>query len=98
MELLYKAAKLNKRIINIGSHASDFTFKYRYAVEKRALREANNNLFCDGVNTTCLNFGYFDSPKVDHVKEKKMTIEYCVEIIDWVLKQPYRLKELTICP
>ena len=45
IELLYKAAELGKKIINIGSHASDYTFNMKYAVEKKALREANRNCF-----------------------------------------------------
>jgi len=32
------------------------------------------------------------------VKADKMSIEYCVSVIDWVLKQPHRIKDLTICP
>jgi hypothetical protein len=52
VDMLYKAAALNKRIINIGSHASDFTYLHKYAVEKRALREANNQLFIAGKKTT----------------------------------------------
>ena len=60
VEMLYKAAKLDKRIINIGSHASDFTYLHEYAVEKKALREANAMMFIKGIKTTCLNFGYID--------------------------------------
>ena len=38
-------------------HASDYTFNFKYAVEKKALREANQ-LFPDGIKTTCINFGH----------------------------------------
>jgi len=27
-----------------------------------------------------------------------MSIEYCVSIIEWILKQEHRVKELTVCP
>jgi len=37
VNLLYQAADLKKKIINIGSLASDYTYLYRYGVEKKAL-------------------------------------------------------------
>jgi len=98
--MLYQAADLNKRIINIGSNSPDETkkIKHIYSVEKTALDAANHQLFYQGVNTTIVRFGYFDSPRVAHIDKKKMTIEYCVSIIDWILKQPHRIKDITICP
>ena len=100
VELLYEAAELQKRIINIGSNAPDETKKqaHIYAVEKTALDKANHQLYYQGINTTIVRFGYFDSPRVEHIRERKMTIEYCVYIIDWVLQQPHRIKEITVCP
>src|SRR6056300_876797 len=96
--MLYEAANLNKKIINIGSHASDYTFKYRYAVEKKALREANHNLFTEGYNTTCVNFGFIDTESQKDKDVPKMSVDYCVNIIDWILKQPHKVKEITITP
>jgi len=100
VELLYKAAELNKRIINIGSNAPDETKHqpHKYAVEKFALDKANEQLFYQGVNTTILRFGYFDSPRVEHINKPKMSIEYCISIIDWVLEQPHRVKDITVVP
>ena len=100
VNLLYRAAELNKRIINIGSNSPDETkrVKHIYAVEKSALDKANHQLFYQGINTTIVRFGYFDSPRVAHINKKKMTIEYCVSIIDWILQQPHRIKEITVCP
>lgn len=98
VEMLYEAAKLDKRIINIGSHASDYTNRDRYAVEKKALREANHQLFSNGISTTIINFGYFDTPRVNHYNGDKMNVDYCCSVINWVLKQPHRVKEITVCP
>ena len=97
VDMLYKAAALNKRIINIGSHASDFTYLHKYAVEKRALREANNQLFTAGKKTTCLNFGYFDTERSAHKDVEKMPLDYVIDVIEWVLIQEYNVKELTVC-
>ena len=100
VELLYKAAELNKRIINIGSNAPDETKKqpHKYAIEKFALDKANEQLFYQGINTTVIRFGYFDSPRVEHINKPKMSIEYCISIIDWVLEQPHRIKDITVVP
>lgn len=100
VNLLYQAAELNKRIINIGSNSPDETkrVKHIYAVEKSALDKANHQLFYQGINTTIVRFGYFDSPRVAHIDKKKMSIEYCVSIIDWILNQPHKVKEITVCP
>ena len=100
VELLYKAAELDKRIINIGSNSPDETKRqpHIYAIEKGALDKANEQLFYQGVNTTCVRFGYFDSPRVSHIDKKKMTIDYCIDIIKWALEQEHRVKDLTVCP
>ena len=100
VELLYKAAELKKRIINIGSNSPDQrrdTIR-TYPAEKAALDYANDQLFYVGVDTTIVRFGYFDSPRVAHIDKPKMTISYCVSVIDWILDQPHRVKEITVCP
>lgn len=100
VELLYDAAALDLKIINIGSNSPDQNKSkpHVYQIEKGALDKANDQLFYQGIDTTIIRFGYFDSPRVEHVKDKKMSIEYCVSIIEWVLKQKHRVKELTVCP
>jgi len=101
VDMLYKAAKMNKRIINIGSSGSYLICHplkkiYKYGIEKKALRDASNQLFWNGVDTTCINFGFFDTERVAHIDKPKMRVEYCVEVIDWILNQPYRVKELCV--
>tara|TARA_B100001142_G_C14230051_1_gene615023 strand:- start:630 stop:1064 length:435 start_codon:yes stop_codon:yes gene_type:complete len=100
VELLYKAAELGKRIINIGSNSPDEDKKdpQPYAVEKAALDKANHQLFYQKVNTTIIRFGYFDSPRVAEVDRKKMSLQYCISIIEWVLEQEHRVKDITVCP
>jgi hypothetical protein len=101
VKLLYQAAALKiPCIINIGSNGSDGikTYEHLYAVEKAALDKANEQLFYNGVNTTVLRFGWIDTPRVSQVTESKMSVEYCGDVIDWVLAQPHRVKELTITP
>ena len=100
VDLLYKAAELNKRIINIGSNSPDQDKKipWKYAVQKAALDKANEQLFYQGVNTTIVRFGYFDSPRVEFIDAKKMSIDYCVGVIGWVLRQPHRVKDITVVP
>ena len=99
VELLYEAAELDKRIINIGSRVSDGIIKnknrFPYAVQKSALVKANELLYYQGVDTSIIKFAGFDSPTNNSTKPK-MTIGYCVSVVDWVLNQPYRVKELTV--
>lgn len=98
VNLLYKAAELNKRIINIGSNSPDQSKKvpWPYQAEKAALDVANNQLFYQGVNTTIIRFGYFDSPRVAHIDAPKLSLDYCVSIVEWILNQPHRIKDITI--
>ena len=100
VNLLYRAAELDKRIINIGSNSPDEPKRrpWIYQVEKFALDKANEQLFYQGINTTIVRFGYFDSPRVAHIEADKMSISYCVSIIEWILNQPHRVKDITICP
>mgnify|MGYP000848363256 CR=1 FL=1 len=100
VELLYEAAKLNKKIINIGSNSPDGikTKPHIYAVEKSALDKANEQLFYQGVDTCIVRFGYIDTPRVEHVDDKKMSVDYACNVIFWILEQPHRVKEITICP
>jgi hypothetical protein len=85
VQMLFQAAELNKRIINIGSNSPDQDKKkpHIYQIEKFALDKANDQLFYQGVNTTIIRFGY--------------SIPYCVSVIDWVLNQPHRIKDITVC-
>lgn len=102
VELLYKAAFMDKQIINIGSTASEWIKGYkpsfRYGLEKSALRQANEQLYWQGVRTTILNLGYFDTERSAGIDKPKMSLEYVVDLIDWVLDQPYAVKEVTVAP
>ena len=100
VELLYEAAELDKSIINIGSNSPDGNKSWRhpYAVQKAALDKANEQLFYLGVNTTIVRFGRFDTARVAHIDAPKMPVSYCVEVIGWILSQPHRVKDMTVCP
>ena len=99
VELLYKAAP-HKKVINIGSNSSDGIKKYlhKYSIEKAALEKANEQLFYQGMDTSLVKFGYFDTERVAHIDKPKMSIEYVVSVIDWILEQPHRIKDITIAP
>ena len=102
VDLLYKASKLGKRVISIGSYASDWIYHpnkdtFKYAVEKKALRDANSQLFDNGYETCCINFGYIDTERSAHIEDKKMSIDQAIETINWVINNPLRVKEITAC-
>lgn len=101
VDLLFKAASLNKRVISLGSRAVDYhggrEKTFEYAIHKKALRDANEQLYNMGHNVTCLNFGYFDTERVaDKPDVPKMPLDYVVDVVLWVIKQPHRVKELTV--
>ena len=97
MAMLNHAAPLDKKIINIGSHASYYPKRNDYAREKFLLKNRHDVLFDEGVDTCIINFGYFDTPRVAHITDDKMSVPYCVGVIEWILKQPYSVRELTVC-
>lgn len=101
IELLYELSKTFKgKIINISSNSGDGikNYSHMYAIQKNALDKANEQLYYQGVNTTNLRFGWIDTPKVQDVEETKMSTKYCISIVDWLLEQPHRVKEITITP
>lgn len=102
VDMLAKAAELNKRIINIGSNSADWFCAnndyWKYSVEKMALDNANNILFYRGVNTTIIRFGWIDTERVESIKTPKISKQYVLNLILWVLQQPYKIKEITITP
>ena len=103
VDLLYKGSRLGKRVISIGSYASDWIYHpnkeiFNYAVEKKALRDANSQLFDNGYNTCCINFGYIDTERSADREDKKMSIDQAIETINWVINNPLRIKEITACP
>ena len=101
VKMLYDAVEAKvPRIINISSNSGDGIKNYihLYAIEKAALDKANEQLFHNRVNTTVLRFGYIDTERVSHIDEPKLSVDYCSDIIMWTLKQPCRIKELTITP
>ena len=100
---LYEAVDYGIKVINIGSYASDWIYHpqksaYSYGVEKKALRDANSQMFDNGHDTTCLNLGYLDSESVEHITYKKMSHKSVLDTIEWVLIHPHRIKEITIVP
>ena len=101
---LYEAIGLGKRVISLGSYASDWVFHpnktdYVYAIEKKALRDANSQLFDNGYECTCLNLGYFNSERSAHITEyNKMSMQSVLDTIEFILSHPHRVKEITITP
>jgi len=103
-EILFYVAHFWKgKIINIGSQAKDSVLSgygelcNPYSVEKHALQMANSRLFLNGVDSTIINFGDLENLESDSDHEK-IPHSYCIELIEWVLKQPYRIKQLDVEP
>ena len=103
VKLLYDAVELGKRVISIGSNASSAPFVTwddvelkKYQVYKTALDNANSQLFYAGNNVTNVKFGMFESPSVEHIEIEKMSLQYCRNVIVWIIEQPHRIKSITV--
>ena len=99
-ELLYQLSKTFKgKIINIGSMSKDwitgYKTNYKYAVEKEALNSMNNQLFWEGISTSIINLSYVSSEDEQHIEEK-INVKYIIEVIDWIVNQPFRIKDMSI--
>ena len=55
-------------------------------------------MFYQGYNITLIKLGYVDTERVEKVLQDKIDCAYIVDTIDWILKQKYKIKELTIVP
>ena len=104
VSLLYELINngYESKIINISSNSSDGIKDqiHPYAISKYALDKASEQLFYRGYDVTNLRFGWVDTPRVSEKAKdkKKISTDYVVNIIEWVLNQPHRIKEMTICP
>jgi len=97
MRILHEYGKTH-RVITIGSHASDFPYKSKYHAMKYGIRMLSGKLWDEGYNTTCINFGYFESPRAAHKQVPKMKLSEVEDVIMWVIQSQHRIKEITISP
>ena len=103
-ELLFYIAHFWKgKIINIGSQAKNSVLSgygelcNPYSVELNVLAQASKRLFNNGLDSTIISFG--DLENLDNGKDtEKLPHTYCVELIEWVIKQPYRIAQLDVEP
>jgi hypothetical protein len=96
--LVYEAKEI-KQIV-IGSNTTDQT-KYEphpYQSAKLALENSCNQLFYQGYDITLIKLGWVDTQRVREVVCKKINVDYVVSLIEWILKQPHRIKEITVVP
>ena len=96
--LVYEAKEI-KQIV-IGSNTTDQT-KHKphpYQSAKLALENSCNQLFYLGHDITLIKLGWVDTPRTKEVIDKKIDVDYVVNLIEWILKQPYRIKEITVVP
>jgi len=98
-ELLYELSKTFKgKVINIGSMSKDwitgYKKNYKYAVEKQALNSMNDQLFWEGFNTSIINLSYVDTSD-EKTSEEKINVKYIIEMIDWIVAQQFRIKDMS---
>ena len=92
-----------KKIFCIGSNTTDQTknFPHPYQSAKLALENSCNQLFYQGYDITLLKLGWVDTERTldkNNIIVDKINTDYVADVIDWVLKQKYKIKEITIIP
>ncbi len=100
VHMLYEAASLGKKVINISSNSGDGIKKqpHIYAIEKAALDKANEQLFYEGRDVTSLRLGWIDTERVAEITNNKMSCRSVLDDIEWIVLHPHRIKEITIIP
>jgi len=95
-KMLYQAKE--SRQIVIGSNTTDQSKNkpHPYQSAKLALENSCNQLFYLGYNITLIKLGYVDTPRVSKITDKKMDATYVANLIEWILQQPYKIKEISI--
>lgn len=108
-ELIQKSTSI-KHIICIGSIADHINkeqpwIKYiSYGAEKLALQRLcqtinhNREAISPNIKCTYISLGHMHTPLVDryHPKELKLDTKYVAEVIDWIIKAPECIEEITI--
>jgi hypothetical protein len=100
-KLLYESLSV-KKIFCIGSNSTDQSknWPHPYQSAKLALENSCNQLFYQGHDITLIKLGWVNTEraKIAKPEESKIECEYVADVIDWIIKQKHRIKEITIIP
>ena len=101
VKLIYQAKTTPKQIV-IGSVASDFAKWNNRALDysslKLSLEASCFQLFNQGLDITLIKPGDVDTDAVADLEVEKIEPDYIANLIEWILKQPHRIKEITVVP
>ena len=54
----------------------------------------NDQLFWEGFNTSIINLSYVDTSD-EKTSEEKINVKYIIEMIDWIVAQQFRIKDMS---
>ena len=97
LEVLEQACALRIPCITIGSNSPD-QGRSIYSAQKAGVDLLNERMFYKGYDVTNIRFGYFDTPRVAHVTENKLSLKEVEDVILWVISSPHRIKDMTLLP
>jgi len=93
--LLYDAINTVDKIICIGTNT---TYPGIYKDSKKALENACVDFYNQGYNITLIKLGKVDTPFQKKSNEPKISKQYIIDIIDFVIKSQYRIEQISVRP
>lgn len=94
-KLIYQAKDYVKRIICIGSNT---IYDGIYKDSKKSLENACLDLYNTGYNITLIKLGKVDTPFQNESNEPKISKQYIIDIINFVIKSQYRIEQISVRP
>jgi hypothetical protein len=67
-----------------------------YSIGKRAVESAASQMFTMGKNITLIKPGYINIDSASHVNVPKLNPLHIAELVEEILKKPYRTKAITL--
>ena len=93
--ILYDAINNVNKIICIGTNTM---YSGIYKDSKKALENACVDFYNQGHNITLIKLGKVDTPFQNEYNEPKISKQYIIDIINFVIKSPYRIEQISVRP
>jgi hypothetical protein len=94
-KMLIETVGICKKIICIGTNTEN---KGVYRDSKLRLEDLCKKYFEKGYDVTYLALGKVDTPFLENCDHRKISKEYVVECVDFILRSPYRIEKISVRP
>jgi len=94
-KILYNVVDYVSKVICIGTNTQ---YNGIYKSSKSALEDACIDLFRKKYDVTLIKLGKVDTPFQKESNEPKISKQYIIDIINFVIKSPYRIEQISVRP